>query len=60
MDNPPFEFLCQLKANRFALQFLQLKVKNPENGVELVDVKMDENANEDLLINDEDYSDEML
>lgn len=35
-------------------------MKNPETQELLVDVQMEENSNEDLLINDEDYTEEML
>lgn len=35
-------------------------MSNPETGKALIDVKMEENSNEDLLINDEDYDAETL
>lgn len=35
-------------------------MKNPETQEVLVDVQMEENANDDLLINDSDYTEEML
>lgn len=60
MKSPPSKFLCPLKANKYALQFLELKVKNSMTEEMLIDIQMEENQNEDLIINDEDYTEEML
>lgn len=55
MEKASTDFMCPLKANKFAIQFLELKVTNPETKKALVDVQMEENTNDDLLINDEEY-----
>ena len=60
MKERPKGFLCKIKANRFALQFLQFTLKDPESGKIFHDMEFDEHKNEELLIDDDQYPQEML
>lgn len=60
LSHRPQTFFCQIKANKFALQFLHFTLKNPETGKVFCDASFDEHKNEELLIDDDQYSPEML
>ena len=60
LEHEPAGFLCKLNANKYALQFLQFKLKNPDNNKVFVDTEFEEHANEELLIEDEKYPPEVL
>ncbi len=60
MHEPTEKFLCPLKANRFALQFLNFEIKNQETGHVFYSHEQEMLPNSELLINDDDYPPEML
>jgi hypothetical protein len=57
---PTQGFLCPLKANKYALQFLTFSAKDAETKRVFHEQSLSEHNNEDLLINDEDYDKEIL
>ena len=60
MKQRPQGFLCKIKANRFALQFLHFTLKDPETENVFHDMDFEEHKNEELLIDDDQYPPEML
>lgn len=56
----PHVFLCKIKANRYALQFLHFTLKNPETGKVFYDAAFEEHSNEELLIDDDQFPPETL
>ena len=60
MHHPTDKFLCPLKANKYALQFLNFEIKNQESGQIFYSHEQEVLPNSELLINDDDYPPEML
>lgn len=60
MTSQPSSFLCKLKANRFALQFLKFRLANPDNNKIFADAEFEEHSNEELLIDDDKYPPHVL
>ncbi len=57
---PSDKFLCKVKANIYALQFLNFEIKNSETGKVFYSHEQEVLPNSELLINDDDYPTEML
>ena len=60
LSSQPASFLCKLKANKFALQFLKFKLKNPDNNKVYADAEFEEHGNDELLIDDDKYPPHVL
>ena len=57
---PTTSFMCQLKDNKYALQFLKFEIKDHETGEMYYEHEQDPLANSEMLINDDDYDPEVL
>ena len=53
LSKPTENFLCPLKANSYALQFLKFCAKDADSGLIFHEQELPEHTNEDLLINDD-------
>lgn len=60
LTHRPPGFLCKIKANRYALQFLHFTLKDPESGKVFYDAAFEEHSNEELLIDDDHFPAETL
>ena len=60
LKSPTTHFKCQLKDNRFALQFLRFEVKDAQTSEVFYKHEQDPLPNADMLINDDDYTPETL
>ena len=57
---PTDKFLCKIKANVYALQFLKFEIKNSETGKVFYTHEQEVLPNSEMLINDDEYPLEML
>lgn len=60
LKKPTDKFLCPLKANSYALQFLKFCAKDADTKKIFHNQELPEHKNEDLLINDDEYDSEIL
>jgi len=57
---PSDKFLCKIKSNVYALQFLRFQIKNSETNQVFYTHEQEVLPNSEMLINDDDYPPEML
>ena len=60
LTSPTKEFLCPLKANKYALQFLRFVISDKSTGKNYYVHEQDQLPNKELIIQDENYAPDML
>ena len=58
LNSPTNGFMCKLKDNKFALQFLKFQIKDHQTGELYYDHVQETLPNSELIINDDDYDEE--